>query len=635
MLLQDFKAIGLERPRAKQTDVCIDDVGPVACWHDEATDFVELLRLTWDLQPRPGYELVRRKVAPGNAYPRVCWWGGSLCWAWREDRVGWLLNLTTANVTLLGELHGNAPLCFAPSLGLVVYQATAAYDIVTRVLGSPAAAFPTGQNGLPDGLSHVDGNRAVPMAEVFRGVPGMVNPQRAGGCVVGENTSGIDRDVARLDDGREIAGGLWPGLLSFTPRIAADPAGDRWVVGTAGLRAGQGGARVAVVTRADFSEPVIVLPPEPPIPPPPPVELVWPDTTFVVDPKGRIQDTFPAIAASTQAVLRHDGVLDVYYPKEDGKAGEHWRLTGDRAWHQFDRRYANDPGWWLERGAWFARTIWTGLEERFVDVMHDERDKLTRPFIYTLRYEVAVDGRWRVRFDNRDERPNAEGRRPGRAEDFTYLGRWIRWTELIDKAETPGDVLERVWDDKAQHFRDYLLPGPGPAAYLPPPRPASAPAQPPVVDDWPPHATIVEPRDWPQSIPAGGTLRCVAAMEDGSGAIERFRWYAGGVLLANNDAGDVDHTFRDLDAGSYDIVLECVGPGGVGRTTRPRTLIVEQAEEPGPEPGESGEPEAVEGVVTALETGHGEYISVRGDTKVDGTGEAANDAEQIEFVEVS
>jgi hypothetical protein len=152
-----------------------------------------------------------------------------------------------------------------------------------------------------------------------------------------------------------------------------------------------------------------------------------------------------------------------------------------------------------------------------------------------------------------------------------------------------------------------------------------------VDDERPPRATIVEPSVWPVTIREGETLRCVAAIESDSGQVDRLLWRAGGVLEASNPSSDLDHTFSGLERGEYDIVLECRGPGGTSRSTRKRTLVVQEfvVEPPPPPP-----PPPPVGVVTTLVTAHGTRLRVHPDGSVDAGGEGDGPWEMVEIVEV-
>lgn len=169
--------------------------------------------------------------------------------------------------------------------------------------------------------------------------------------------------------------------------------------------------------------------------------------------------------------------------------------------------------------------------------------------------------------------------------------------------------------------------------YLPPARPEQTWGS--IFDDEddhrPPRATIVEPSVWPQRIPAGGSLRCVAQIESDSGPADRFIWVLDDQVRVRNPASDVDHTFRALSPGLHRIELRVEGPGGTSKTTRRREVLVEAA---APQPEPEPEPPPVKGTRTELGSAHGAFLRVNPDGSVDARGAARGPWEQIEIVEV-
>jgi hypothetical protein len=190
-----------------------------------------------------------------------------LAWRTNPTSAGVLRNLATGTERSIGTLYGNNPVCFGE--GHLARQFTAAFDVIAEPLRGGEQEVLNGR-GAGTGLSHIAGGHVFTMDAVYRSEAGMVNPQRAGGCVVGENADdGPAHVVARLDNGHEAV--LWPGHDSFTPKIVVIPGG--WAVVTWGK---PGGVRLVLITAADFAAPVpppqpppIPEPPRPPEPPPP------------------------------------------------------------------------------------------------------------------------------------------------------------------------------------------------------------------------------------------------------------------------------------------------------------------------------------------------------------------------------
>lgn len=149
-------------------------------------------------------------------------------------------------------------------------------------------------------------------------------------------------------------------------------------------------------------------------------------------------------------------------------------------------------------------------------------------------------------------------------------------------------------------------------------------------DASPPHATIIEPESWPVTLREGESLRCVAAVEAGSGPVDTLLWYLDATFDARNPVTQLEHTFSAslLTHGEHRVDLECRGPGGSGRTTRVRSVIVQTTTPPiPPEPPPTG-------TVTAFHTAHGKFMRVRDDALVDAAGESAGPWEQIEVVDL-
>jgi len=211
MQIREFDA-----PHGKLVDVAADPLGWLVVYHDGATGDLVLHQLAFDGADR--VPIVRLPCGAGNAYPRVYVWGDATYLAWRDGvDNGRLLNITTGLSTDLGLVHGNDPIAFGS--WFCAYQENATFSIALRALSAPAEPVRFGQVGRGTGLSFVETSGHVVLVDDVRTVvAGLVNPRWAGACVVGENATGENRNIARLNDGREA--NLWVGLESFTPRIA-------------------------------------------------------------------------------------------------------------------------------------------------------------------------------------------------------------------------------------------------------------------------------------------------------------------------------------------------------------------------------------------------------------------------------
>jgi hypothetical protein len=348
------------------------------------------------------------------------------------------------------------------------------------------------------------------------------------------------------------------------------------------------------------------------------------DETFVVDPQGRIADTWPDLVASAGAVQGDT----LYFPKRDvgPLAAEWWGLApdGTGAVHLLDRsRGGNDAGWWLETGGWFARDVHTGMFERWVDVLHEVDGSSSRRFIYTLHYEVGTcNGQpaWRVLYDPRDEDPRdgpEPDRREGSAEMFTFSvppgetrRRWRRWTDLKDRRETPGDVLEIARDDRDGHLRDYLLPPPARVPFVACPRPTEVSV--------PVRVRVVS---WGQQEPeiAGEPVVIFAEVEAPGAA-----WVS--LHLNGQERHRATPPRRltyPVGPGTYRLVVTAHDSTGrvLDRTGSPRIVTVLAAPvEPEPEPDRPA---------GTIQSAHATYLRVRPDGVVDFGGEAPGPWEAV------
>lgn len=302
-----MKLIALGPRSGKFTDVAADADGWACVWQEEGTvpDLV-VARLHPDGSRR--LEDVRLPAKGGNAFPVLYVDAGTTWLAFRHEGLGGqLVNVTTGLTTPLGLVHGNAPI--AVGQGEVWYQADAAYRLWWRHLNELDIVHQTTLAGRPTGLAWATIAGPVLVDDARASEPGMANPRWANGVTVGENAdAGPDRDIARLDGtGRECA--LWPGLASFTPRIASN--GQQWAVATWGGP----GVRLAILEQADFV-----------VPAPPPEPL--PDIPWTTDAHGVVEDIWPWLAAHFTA-LSPDGRVGFILKSDEVSAdgvtiGEWW-----------------------------------------------------------------------------------------------------------------------------------------------------------------------------------------------------------------------------------------------------------------------------------------------------------------------
>lgn len=255
----------------KFPSIVADPLGFVVAYHDEATGRIPVLLLHPDGS--------RRNTGPdpwvdarggADAFPTLYVDSRRQTWlAWRENgsNAGILLNLTSGQKVDLGVVHGTMPFAFGDDF--VAWLSSPTFEVTAARLdevGNRATWSPRFGPAAGTGLSHIALPELWTIDELRISVPGVTNPQRAGAVVVGESDRpGIGPcNVALLPDKNcELV--LWPGKVSFTPRIAAD-AGQFAVV-TWGA---PWGVRLALFT---LSELVAPAPPPPPVVvPPPPVQ---------------------------------------------------------------------------------------------------------------------------------------------------------------------------------------------------------------------------------------------------------------------------------------------------------------------------------------------------------------------------
>jgi hypothetical protein len=238
--------------------LAVDPQGLVVTYHDES-GMVVLVQLFPDGTLRtPDVPLAL--VGKDDVFPTVYVDLRKQTWvAWRgPGNIGLLLNVTTGAVTELGEVHGTVPFAFISDS--IFWLSTPQFAVTQALLSNPGNRQVV-RNAAGTGITAFEGRLAT-IDELRASVPGMANPQRAASCTVGEaDTPGLGpHNLARLTDGREAI--LWPGKVSFTPRIAARDG--RYYIVTWGA---PHGVRLAIREDADFTAPVAV--PEPPVVTPP------------------------------------------------------------------------------------------------------------------------------------------------------------------------------------------------------------------------------------------------------------------------------------------------------------------------------------------------------------------------------
>lgn len=241
-------------PRGKFADVVADPFGWTIALQDEADGAIVLVQL--DPEGERRVPDVRLDGGGGNAFPVLIVDRGATWLAYRHGLTlyGVLRNLTDGLDFALGVVHGNSPIAFGA--GFVAWQADATYTIQAYDLRSPGVVIRGLGNGRPTGLGLVRADGRVDLVDDLRfSVRGMLNPRRIGRVVVGENADGPDRNIARLDDGREAQ--LWPGLTSNTPRIATD--GGSYAVATWGGP----GVRLAILSDPPDFRPAVAATPTP------------------------------------------------------------------------------------------------------------------------------------------------------------------------------------------------------------------------------------------------------------------------------------------------------------------------------------------------------------------------------------
>lgn len=312
--------IDLGYPRGKFADICADPLGWAVVLQDETDGHLRLVQLTPAGERRVPDVTIRANG--GNAFPVLTHQAGATWLAWRDntDGFGLLKNLTTGSGYELGVVHGNNPIAFGIppwlGMGLCAFQSSGGYQIGCFTLATTERRS-TSLLGRPTGLAYVAGDFVPVLVDDLRlSQPGMVNPRYAGGCFVGENAAGQNRNIARLEaDGRVC--NLWSGLDSFTPRIAHD--GERWAVVTWGWP----GVRLAILEDTDFEDETVD--------PPPPPDIPW-----TTNPTGVVEDIAPWLFSPNQGPDVHlspDGTIRFFCKSDelsgDGphpEIGEHWDI---------------------------------------------------------------------------------------------------------------------------------------------------------------------------------------------------------------------------------------------------------------------------------------------------------------------
>jgi hypothetical protein len=418
-----MRLIDLDYPRGKHSDIQADPLGWVVILQDEADGHLWFIQLDHEGERR--VPDVRIDAAGGAAFPRLYVDAAKQTWlAWRHETLGgMLLNISRGSTTSLGLVHGNCPI--AIGAGRVWYQSTGSYALAFRDLANPGLVTQTGSLG----LACVDAlGMPVLVDDVRLSVPGMVNPQSAGRCTVGEaDRPGVGPcNVARLNDGREAE--IWPGLISNTPRIATDSAAfavTTW---------GGPGVRVAFLTDPpDFREPV----------PEPPPEDHWafvPDGTLVTDAFLSMFGDAPR-SPDGKRICLHKNVNEQEWREVDAEDGE--------CYHLFDRsRYPGDVGWYLyhdwELPIWALDEFISGeggtFEGEIVEMSDGRRNRWTHRMTWYGLKQGGICTQFDPRFPNQDYGPEKCYERFFNSP--THGARWELWY-------SPEAARSLPWGDRS------------------------------------------------------------------------------------------------------------------------------------------------------------------------------------------
>jgi hypothetical protein len=284
--------VALGPASGKFPSIARDPQGLVVTYHDEATGGVVLQQLDLAGQRRvPDFPFAAHG-AP-DAYPTVYVDSRQHTWlVYRDnaDLCGHLHDLTGNQFVNLGVVHGTMPFAFGQDH--IAWLSSGVWHVTERdLLTGKERPYPERAAGT--GLSHLTPTDLWTIDELRTTVPGMVNPQRAGSCAVGEadGPDGRPCNIARLDDGRQAI--LWPGKVSFTPRITT--AGGRYYVVTWGA---PWGVRLMILEDSDFVRAGAPVPTPVPVPPPPGPK---PDPKPEPLPTVQIPDHFLALKAVSDA----------------------------------------------------------------------------------------------------------------------------------------------------------------------------------------------------------------------------------------------------------------------------------------------------------------------------------------------
>jgi hypothetical protein len=266
-------------------------------------------------------------------------------------------------------------------------------------------------------------------------VPGMVNPQAEAGCVVGENSDGPTRNIARLDDGRECA--LWVGLDSFTPHIAF--ASGAWAVATWGAPTG---VRMALLEPADFAAP---KPPDPKPQPPTPDPDRWTlalDGTLVTDAFASMFGNAPR-SPDGRRICLHKNVNEQEWREIHAPSGT--------CFHLFDRsRYPGDVGWYLyspdENPLWAVNEFHSGDPVNFDGEIVEMKDGRRHRWTHTNTLYGLRDGGTCVQFDPRFPKQDY-GPEKCYERQFSSPTHGARW-ELWYTPDTPA-ARALPWGDRS------------------------------------------------------------------------------------------------------------------------------------------------------------------------------------------
>lgn len=233
--------------------------------------------LSWQGADMTGLHEFARYPVPGGspAFPRIYAHDGLVWVAYHDGTIGHLRCLTTGTHERLDPCQNNEPIAFGA--GYVAWQGAAADGWPVSRMHLTTGVVVDAGHGQGTGLAYVGDRGWVVLVDDNRlSEPGMVNPVRAGGLIVGEDPDPANRDnLGALWSLAGKRGTLWPSTPCLTPRCAV--AGSLVAVTTWGQGAG---VRVFVGTADELPTvtPPVIVPPI--VSPPEPETPVMPESLF-------------------------------------------------------------------------------------------------------------------------------------------------------------------------------------------------------------------------------------------------------------------------------------------------------------------------------------------------------------------